>query len=313
MKCIFNATSFYKDHNIKVIDSGKHYRQDWVNIDCPWCRMNGGLGINKYSGAVKCWGCGNHSQIDVIKMLIGCDFNASKDIQETYSQTEHKNHSLKRKDINCKPRVEICQYPTGTEPLTERHKAYLAERGFNAEILERTWGLVGTGNIGDYKFRIIAPIIVDGRMVSYQGRDITGKAPLRYKACRKEDEVIDHQNVVYGLDLVKGGRCVIVEGIADAWRFGAGAVCCFGIAFTTAQVNLIAKRCSSVFVLFDAEEQAQKQARELAVQLNALGVEVELVDISDTEPEHLVDPEKGIDPGNLKQAYANLIKGELEL
>jgi hypothetical protein len=311
---MFNVLQFYKDYHIDCSDSGsKHCRKGWINIDCVFC---GGddyhLGINISTGACKCWKCGNHSQLEVIKELLECDYNAAKDIHKEYCQNDNRHiHSSKSQPH--REHKTTCEYPTGTSALNDRQRAYLELRGFDSYELEKTWGLKGTGNLGDYKFRIIAPIMYNGKMVSYQGRDYTGKSELRYKACKQENEVIEHQTIVYGLDLVGGERALLVEGIFDCFRFGAGAISCFGIAFTTAQVNLIASRIRFLSVLFDAEEQAQKQARAIAIQLTALGVEVEILDISDTKPEELVDPEKGIDPGNLLQSVADKIKKELEL
>ena len=308
---MFDVIKFYKDYSIPIQDRGKHVTAGWVNVGCPFCKGSSHLGVHINSGAVKCWSCGKHSMISVIMALLDCDFPAAKDIHEEYNQNNRTKYNTERTRTRQKRHKTICEYPTGTGPLTERHKAYLSGRGFDAEHLEEVWGLLGTNHIGDYKFRVIAPIMVDGIMVSYQGRDITGKSELRWKACKQEDEVIEHQTIVDGLDYIHDRKAVIVEGRADTWRLGPGSICTFGIAFTLAQVNLIAERLDVAFIMFDAEEQAQKQAQELAALLSARGVEVELIDISDTPPECLVDPEKGIDPGNLQQWYADKIMKEL--
>lgn len=307
---IFDVQKFYSDYCVPVTTRGKHVRKGWLNTTCPFCNMDGGIGVHIATGAVKCWGCGKHSQIDLLMKLFRFDYSEAKELLDEYTNKRNPKQHTETKDTPRESKNTVCTYPCGTAELTERHKRYLVERGFNVSYLQNTFGLLGTGNLGDYKFRIIAPIYYRGIFVSYQGRDITGKSDLRYKACKQENEVIPHQEVLYAYDLVERDRCLVVEGITDCWRMGPGAVCCFGIAFTIAQVNLLAS-FRQVYILFDAEEQAQRQARILAVMLAARGVEVEILDISDTKPEELIHPEKGIDPANLKQSVADNIMAEL--
>ena len=66
--------------------------------------------------------------------------------------------------------AKTCEMPDGAKGLTSKHTNYLMERNFPPRVLRGIWGLKGTGNVGPYKFRIIAPIFVDGVLVSYQGR-----------------------------------------------------------------------------------------------------------------------------------------------
>lgn len=290
---MFNVIKFYKDYRIPIYTSGKHYRQGWVNTDCPFCKgKDGHLGIHINSGAVKCWKCGKHSQLDVIKALLGYDYGMAKEIQEEYSERS-RSHAKDETKQHRDSRNNVCEYPTGTTNLTERHKAYLESRNFDPEKLEKLWRLKGTEHLGKYKFRIIAPIMFNGVMVSYQGRDITGKSDLRYKACKQENEIIPHQDMVYGIDHVKkGGSCVLVEGIFDVFRLGYGSVSCFGTSFTLSQVNLLASYVNRCFVLFDADDDnAINMAEQIAVLLSARGVEVELLELDEGDPAELPQEE----------------------
>lgn len=299
---MFNAHKFYTDNHIENADSGsKHTREGWINIHCPFCRGNDyHLGFSLSTGAYKCWKCGNHSQLEVIKTLLNCAWGEADAIQKSY---ESKIRPSKRAELSAqgKTHATVCNWPVGTNDLSERGINYLVGRKYDAELLKAEWGLRETGHLGAYKFRIIAPIMINGVMVSYQGRDVTGLSGMKYKACRQENEVMEHQTVVYGLDQAKGEACIVVEGIADVWRLGPGAVCCFGIAFTLAQINMLADKFKTVYVLFDAEEQAQKQAREMAVLLSARGVNVELLEL-----------EHG-DPGEMTQKEADELMEELNL
>ena len=312
---MFNFKKFCFNFNIRIATKGKHVTPGWLNIDCPFCGGNDGhLGVHIDSGAIKCWKCGPHGTTSLIMKLCNFDYVMARTIEDQYETIGGRKYVREELVEATKRQTAVCPYPTGSIPLQDRHKAYLEARGFNPSELESTWKLFATDNIGPYKFRIIAPIFINGVMVSYQGRDITGKSGLRYKACKQEDEVIQHQNVVYGLDLAKGDDCIVVEGITDAWRFGSGAVSCFGTSYTTAQTNQIAENFNRCFILFDADDDnALAMSYSMAALLNGRGLTVEVIDISDTTPDKLVDPSKGIDPGNLKQGYADYIKKELGL
>lgn len=193
-------------------------------------------------------------------------------------------------------------FPLGTVELQPKHRDYLIGRNFDPDLLERIYGLKGTGPLGDYKFRIIAPVILDGKMVSYQGRDVTGKSDLRYKACPLDLEVIHHKHTLYGVDLVKGGSVVVVEGITDVWRLGPGAVATFGTGFTKQQANMIMQKFKRVYLLFDPEPKAQQVAEELSWVLSNVGVESYIIDLG-----------SGTDPGDMKQDDADNLMKELGL
>lgn len=192
--------------------------------------------------------------------------------------------------------------------LGAMHIQYLESRGFDAEKLESLWGLMGTKGIGRYPNRIIAPIFLNGTTVSYQGRDVTGKQKLRYKACSLEKEVIHHKNTLYGIDNCKDS-IVVVEGITDVWRLGYGAVCTFGIKYTTSQLRMIASK-KRRYIMYDTQDpQARAQGLSLAAQLSLLPGLTEYVELGSTHA--WIDPRAGKDPGNLTQEEADAIMAEL--
>jgi hypothetical protein len=241
------------------------------------------LGVFLATGAIKCWKCGKHGEVEVIKALLACDWDRAVEIHRQYEKRGRR--AAGEAQTRLKATATVCEYPSFTGPLNSAHRAYLEGRKYDPDLLAEVWGLRGTSNLGDYKFRIIAPITLDGKMVSFQGRDITNQSDMKYKACKKEREVVDHQDVVYGLDQAKRKACVLVEGIADVWRLGPGAVCCFGIAYTMAQVNLLVKKFKTVYIMFDGgETEAAKQARKIALLLSNRGVDVEMLFLDSGDP-----------------------------
>lgn len=196
--------------------------------------------------------------------------------------------------------AESVNFPVGTCRMGVAHREYLRSRGFNPEWLEEKYGLLGTGPVGDYANRIIIPIIVNGVLVSYQGRIISDNpvAP-KYKACLKHLEAVHHKQILYNIDNATQDTLVVVEGAADVWKLGDGAVATFGTKFRWPQVSIMAgfKR---VFVLFDPEEQAQRQALKIIDALVSLGVQAFRVNLK-----------KG-DPGNMPDDQAKRLMYELE-
>lgn len=284
---VFNAQQFLNDYSIPYSTEGKNIGKEWIGIKCPFCddsSWHGGFNITK--GYYNCWLCGYHKLINVIISLTGESFKTAQNIIRKHSNTI--SISITTQQETKKKELIL---PTGSGTLFFTHKEYLLKRGFDPDYLEKEWGLQGTGFIGDYKFRIIAPIYYKHKLVSYQGRDITGKASLRYKACRKEDEIIHHKHILYGIDKVPGDRVVVVEGITDVWRLGPGAVATFGIEYTTEQLLLIAKQFKTVFILFDNDFNAKKQAFNMSVYLSGFSLNIEILEINKEDPASLTEQE----------------------
>ena len=290
MKQVFDALRFLVDYRIDFrTDGNKHCSPGWVNIHCPFCA--GGkdyhLGIHLTGSGCCCWRCGKKKLWDVIKAITGPSQAVLTQIKERYYRSGNQGIRAKETSLLTASSVKL---PKGiVEGIPNRAQLYLEGRNFDPEQLTKTWNLQYTGPIGSYKFRIVAPIYLpDGTLISYQGRDYTGRAGLRYKACRKEEEVIPHQDCLYGEGLVHSAHIIVVEGIADAWRLGPGAVACFGIAFTSAQVERLAQY-QRVTIIFDGEERAMAQAHLLSQWLKGIDskIDVQIIEIMEGDPAEL--------------------------
>ena len=270
---------FYQDNNVSFITGGhKHAQNGWVNTACPFCVGNAGfhLGYNVDEDFFTCWRCGGKSHLQIIRHFANVSWRRAAEILKQYGG---KSFVTKKQIIL----ADETFLPSGTGDMLDRHKAYLEGRDFDADELERIWELRGTGKKGSYRNRIVAPIYRRGELISYQARDITGKADIPYKACPKEGEVVEHKNSLYGLDQVRGDSIVIVEGIVDVWRLGIGAVATFGIKFRQPQVALM-RSFKNRFIFFDSDPQAIEQAEKLYFMLSSFPGYTELVDIEDSDP-----------------------------
>lgn len=253
----------------------------WINVQCPFCDDEGMHGGFNISGSYyTCFRCKYHWVVDAVAQIIGVDRHQAGEILKQYSdyvQDREEEYDVK---------VDKVKLPIGCGRMNEACREYLRNRGFDDKKLEREWGLMGTGYLGEYKFRVIAPIYLKGELISYQGRDITDRSQERYKACPKSDEVLNLKNTLYGIDKAKGKTCVVVEGIPLVWRLGAGAIATFGIDYTQQQVNIIQSTYDHIFILYDNEINAHRMSCDLANHIDAIkdvpSVEIlRITDLSD--------------------------------
>ncbi len=288
------------DYGITHVSSGhKHCRTGWVNISCPFCSGNPGFhgGFNLDGGNYHCWRCGSHPPLSVISALIRCGKSEAYHILKKY-QGKNRNQKPARiiKNKNRKPPVKL----PGNFPLNKKCQNYLSKRGLDPQEIEQIWDVVYSGPVGAYKHRIIAPIFQNGEIISYQGRDITGKQDPKYKACPQEIELIEHQTTIYGEWLIPiKKKILVVEGLFDTWKMGIGSGAVFGIDFTMSQITKLLQY-EKIYIMFDdGDPQAKKQAKKMAGYLSSRR-EVEIV--SDYGAK---------DPGELTKKQAVQIMEEL--
>lgn len=277
-----NIIKFYQDHYIPYTTEGtKHSRIGWVQTGCPFCTGHTGehLGFNIAFNYFNCWRCGPHPIYETLARLTSLTVPAIKqELQGYRSRTSSVVHQVL-------VRRQRFKFPSDTSPLKSAHRKYLNKRGYNdTNKLQEYWGdLFGTGQCApldgiDYKYRLVVPITIDKRIVSFQARDITNRARVRYMACPKSRELVDHKHTLYGLDQCGNSPwAMVVEGIFDAWRMGPGAVATFGIKFTKQQVCCLVDKFEKVFIVFDDDPQAVIQARKLQAELEYYNVPTQIL------------------------------------
>jgi hypothetical protein len=298
---MFDIVKLCQNNGIEFSTTGKNIKPGWIGLKCCFCNDTSnhlGFGPN---GEVNCWRCGGHSTADTVAGLL----RISKD--EAWAVVKQYGGAPRRAEDGTEEPVRIgtkkFKHPSSTGPMTGIHRRYLESRRFDPDELERTWRLLGTGPVAlldglNFKFRVIAPIFWNGAEVSFQARDVTGQHQLRYITCPKEREVVFHKKILYGLQDEWRETGIIVEGITDVWRLGPRACATFGTKYTETQVREIAKHFKRVFVIFDNEKPAQKQARQLAADLCARKVVADVYRIAG-------------DPGDMRQRAADHLVKEL--
>lgn len=311
-----NIVQLFEDYRIDFATEGnKHTRAGWVNTHCPFCSgsHNYHLGFNTDGNYFNCYRCGPHFVDDTIASLLHVTKNEAKKIISYYGGKTYTKKPVEKTKVNLKS----FKFPSNSNELQNIHKKYLESRCFDPEKLIKTWGLLGTGPISklstgtgknrkilDYRFRVIIPFEWDGKIVSFDSRDVTGQHIAKYMACPLDREIISHKEIIYGKQSAWGSTGICVEGPFDVMRFGVNAFATSGIEYTPKQIRLIAKTFKRVPVCYDGrsdtseERQATIQAKKLIADLRFRGCDSFLVPIEG-------------DPGDMDQKEADYLVKQL--
>lgn len=279
----FDIIAFLEEHSIPYSTEGtKNVGRGWIGLQCCFCSDSSNhLGIPLDSGVVfTCMKCGEKGGAPkLVKTLLNVEWGEAYQEVERFSlPSTEKIQAKPVKDDRWKPKIlPIPSY--FTKQFSKRHLEYLAKRRFNPYQLIEKYDLWACNGIGRFRWRIVAPIVLDGNIVNFVGRDITGKAELKYLLENNDKAAVPRRRLVYNLDNIKGDSCLIVEGPADVWRVGDGAVAFLGTKVSPEQGWLLfdhgIRRCS---ILFDPEREAQRLARKLAAQLSGIMDSVQVLE-----------------------------------
>ncbi len=281
------------DVGVPYWTSGKNVSDGWTSISCPMCGDRSNHGAFSPEGTkYSCFRCGKHSLVSVIATWVS--WGEALSLIKEYSTTLFVPEGSGRERA-----ASVIWPPENEVPMPSLHAEYLHSRGYDPKQLRELYDLRCVYQTGAFKYRIIIPVFVNGRIVTYIGRDVTDKSPLPYKNLAEVKSVLPAKEVVYNLDSVHE-TAIICEGVFDSWRFGIHGVAMFGLQYTSAQTRALAKHIKRGFIVFDEEEQAQAKAKELGAELAFQGVEVEIITNIGYN-----------DPGEMPESAANLIKNEL--
>lgn len=299
----------YRRYHVPYVTSGdRHTSRGWANTYCPFCTGSTGyhLGVHLTELWWNCWRCGRHGAIDTIAALCHLSKQQAKEVYHSLARIPTSTVRLAR-DQKTQAKVSINRYrrPSYVSKMSRNHLHYLESRGFDPEEIAFEWGVLGTGPIShldniDLRNRLFIPIYWEGKEVSFQCRDITGRAELKYITCPERREAVHHKHILYGIQERWQNVGIAVEGVTDCWRLGTAAFALFGIQYKAEQIIEIKKHFKRVMVVFDPEKTANRQAEKLVWQLRALGMQSELITIP-----------AGNDPGSMNQDDADHLVREL--
>ncbi len=302
---MYDFIKLFKDYKVEYTTKRN---KGWVNVSCVYCHSFSNslhLGFNLADGHCTCWKCGGHQATSTLARLLAIP---SGEVNQVLAQYETRNVAVARLNKRI-PLAKHLQLPTDT--FTPAEREYLRKRDFSPRYLHEKYGVVGGGISGNWKYRIIIPLIINGKIVSWTGRTILSKKKAdelkipRYKNLSIEESCVNPKTSLFNLDNCNKSRVILTEGAFDVMRLGENSTCCFGSALTEEQIAVIADRFEKVFILFDNEPEAQEKARKYGMQIASMGVEVEVVNAYE-------DFNKN-DGGELTPDEVEIIKKELGL
>ena len=279
-----NLIEFLDKHGITHSQHHKHSRTGWVQLEsCPECdSQNYHLGITLDGSRASCYKCGSKRVGDLLKALTGAPWGDIKAVisagiyvpreQETSSQGTYTP-------------------PSDLRPLEASQAAckYLRGRNLDPEYCARVWGFQATGPWSNHPFRVFIPITVRKKPVAWTARAFKGQEP-RYQTSAEHECTLSPKRLLYGADKAKG-KAIICEGPISAIRLGVGAVATLGVAYTQAQLNLMADY-SERYVCFDSSEDAQRRAARLAESLAVFPGTTHILTLDAADPGDITESER---------------------
>ena len=289
---IFNIQSYLEDRDIEYWTKGKNVSAGWTTIRCPFefCPDHSNhCGINPQGIGFNCYICGETGHITkLIKEIDKCSWQKANKTYRNFSQEIPNN--IKKKIIL--KQITKTNLPKNATPnIPRKAKNYLIKRRFSPDYIINKYRLQYGGIFGRYKFRLIVPFYLNGRLITFSSIDITNEQIPKYKHQKIEDTIIDPSRTLYNIDSVKD-KMILVEGITDVWRIGDGCCATMGKTVSQEQLNIMyKKRLKKVLVMFDFSD-AMDQSKKIATQLSGFGFSVEHVECINTkinDPDDLPD------------------------
>lgn len=170
---------------------------------------------------------------------------------------------------------------------------HLKEKGFSVNDMY-TANVVGKSQRGSFydrfRKRIMFPIInIRGNVVAFSGRAMPGDEKAGGKYVNTSDTpVYKKSENLFGINFAKNNcseRVILVEGNMDVISLHqAGfnyAVAPLGTAFTSEQVNLLARYTKEIVLMLDADAAGQKAIKRATQLLENTGLDVRVVVIPD--------------------------------
>ena len=192
---------------------------------------------------------------------------------------------------------------------------HLKQKGFTEQEM-LTANVIGKSQRGTYydrfRKRVMFPVInIRGNVVAFSGRAMPGEDKEGGKYVNTSDTpVYKKSENLFGINYAKNHcseRMILVEGNMDVISLHQAGfhnvVAPMGTAFTSEQVNLLARYTKEIVLMLDADEAGQKAAKRASQLLENTGLAVRVVVILDGK-----DPDEFIKK-NGPERFAALLEG----
>ena len=278
--------SYFDENNITYHHTGKNISYGWIGIQCPFCNdTSNHCGISPDRRTFSCWRCKENGSITkLIAKIENISFKHAQKLTKQFSSTptavtEQRRHQSQPASPGA------VSLDTFLREMTIPCRRYLESRNFDPEYIWEKYTLFSAEIYSEFKYRIVIPVFLNGKIVTLLGRDITGKSDLRYKTLSNNKSVVPAKECVYNIDTVKDSA-VVVEGCFDVFRIGDGCVATLGVGFTKQQARILST-IKNVFIMYDKE--AGREAERLANEISAFVEHCEIITIDVKDPAEMSD------------------------
>ena len=271
-----NLRAFLSSHHLVYRESGANISIRCLGLNCPYCDDSGyHLGVFKIEKNFSCWKCGAAGPFQKLtQTLLGIgdrELEAwidSPPIPDNVS--DHVRQIFQTNKVEREKIVERVILPASNPicpgtAIPKIVKNFLISREITKETCRKYKARYCIDPASRFYDRLIIPIYKDGKLYSYQGRDLTGESRAKYVSAHD----IPIHETLYGMDNWKSdtGRMIIVEGVLDVWRLGDESVATFGTIISKTQIQIIAeKKPKEVILAWDSDAywKAMKAAANIA-------------------------------------------------
>lgn len=291
-------TEYLEQHGIRYWNAGsKNVGKGYVGIQCVFCSDNSNhLGIGISTGSFRCLKCGKTGNFYQLLLRLGESKSSSREIARKMVFSDHREHKVHVITGSLQWLMDDFQ-----SPIIHEHRLYLEQRGYDPDLFQKKYRLFSSTCAGKFNHKLIIPVIMQRKIVGFIGRDVTGRAKLRYKSSPDTHNLTPRRRWLFNIDSVKNGNAILVEGPMDAMNLGDGAVAMLSTSFSNEQVvQLASMKLKNVFVMFDGEDHAIRQAHDLAYRLAPFVENVEVIEM----------PE-GKDPGDMTREEVKTLRREI--
>lgn len=262
----------------KIVSSGTEYQINY----CPFCckeKDDARIYISIKDGLGFCHHCG--TGFSPVKFVMENEKVDKKTAFKILKLKEGSYHKIPSKYIDKDVKIEFPE----TVEITEGHIAleYLKKRNVDLQMVE-----FFQLRYDFQRKRILIPIFdIDGKMGSWQGRDITGKSKYKYlfpKGFKGAEYLYNINNIVSGTYLV------ISEGVFDVFGWYTSGitnvVATFGKKISDKQIEYIyQKKPKKIFIAWDSDAILEKY--KLAERLIPFFEDIYIVDLDGKDADEL--------------------------
>lgn len=292
-----NILKLYQDFSVPTAGAGdKHYRDGWIQTRCPFCSGSEGyhLGYNITDDYFNCWRCGFKPTGKALMGILNVSYSQVRRIQRDYKGRVNgaarreavKRATVKRKGLKTPPKLCPIRkipyvYKYLTRPISKKGRGFAPG---DLRLIEKRYGIKATGRFSKLdnmklSYRVFAPIPWEGSMVSWQTRDATLRSNVKYLACPKARERVEHKHILYFPPEDKSA-ILLVEGVFDVWKiYVAGfpiVSTAFGVEIKDSQVLLL-KRYKKIYLWLDPDKAGRSHMNSLENRLLFAGKDVEVI------------------------------------